>query len=88
MARRFNPNTIKVLYAPRMEYTEKDRNGNTNHYTALYFPTEPKARKAAEDLMRDYTGQFCGYEIITISADLSSLFDTYAKAMDAGTIEP
>lgn len=87
MAKRFNPKTIRTLYAPRFEYTAKSFSGDTQHYTGLYFPTEPKARKAAENLMTDYPGQFCGYEIITTSADLSSLFDTYAKALSDGTVE-
>ncbi|MDR3354125.1 MAG: hypothetical protein LBO21_03740 [Synergistaceae bacterium] len=86
MPKQFNPNTVKTLYAPRFEMTAKDFNGNARHYSGVYFPTEVKARKAAEETMRDCEGQFTGYEIITISADLRSLFETYAKALKAETV--
>jgi hypothetical protein len=86
MAKQFNPRTIKVLYAPRFEYKTKDFKGNTRHYVGVYSPTEAKAKKNAEKTMIEDPELFAGYEIITINADLSSLFETYEKALKAGTV--
>ncbi len=75
MVKKFNYSIIRTLYAPRFEYITKDQQGRTQHYTGLHFPTEPKARDAAEDIMTYFPGQFSGYieELLWHSEECSAL---------------